>query len=229
MKPENLSPDLELTYRNYFSEECVDNGGLRGRHEGGSPRLSSPLLSSSSLSTFSPTDSGQPSPDHRAQYVQLKNERMDYRYIGVLWALTSSHANCQTTNSWNPSHGRLYFSDWRGKWDVCLGVDRQMRPAGQVSHQAVLRADQGSVTTWEFYKQRGGGGEALQDSPHYTFPSGSHQPFCALPVSSSPLRQFIFIHQLGNTRSSHGCLVYCLTSRESFICYNFLCGKKCDK
>ena len=127
MKPENLSPDLELTYRNYFSEECVDNGGLRGRHEGGSPRLSSPLLSSSSLSTFSPTDSGQPSPDHRAQYVQLKNERMDYRYIGVLWALTSSHANCQTTNSWNPSHGRLYFSDWRGKWDVCLGVDRQMR------------------------------------------------------------------------------------------------------
>ena len=158
MKPENLSSDLELTYRNYFSEECVDNGGLRGRHEGGSPRLSSPLLSSSSLSTFSPTDSGQPSPDHRAQYVQLKNERMDYRYIGVLWALTSSHANCQTTNSWNPSHGRLYFSDWRGKWDVCLGVDRQMRPAGQVSHQAVLRADQGSVTTWEFYKQRDGGG-----------------------------------------------------------------------
>ena len=157
MKPENLSPDLELTYRNYFSEECVDNGGLRGRHEGGSPRLSSPLLSSSSLSTFSPTDSGQPSPDHRAQYVQLKNERMDYRYIGVLWALTSSHANCQTTNSWNPSHGRLYFSDWRGKWDVCLGVDRQMRPAGQVWHQAVLRADQGSVTTWVFYKQRGGG------------------------------------------------------------------------
>ena len=69
----------------------------------------------------------------------------------------------------------------------------------------------------------------LQDSPHYTFPSGSHQPFCALPVSPSPLRQFIFIHQLGNTLSSHGCLVYCLTSRESFICYNFLCGKKCDK
>ena len=228
MKPENLSPDLELTYRNYFSEECVDNGGLRGRHEGGSPRLSSPLLSSSSLSTFSPTDSGQPSPDHRAQYVQLKNERMDYRYIGVLWALTSSHANCQTTNSWNPSHGRLYFSDWRGKWDVCLAVDRQMRLLARC-HTRQCSGLTRAVSPLECFINKEEGGLALQDSPHYTFPSGSHQPFCALPVSSSPLRQFIFIHQLGNTLSSHGCLVYCLTSRESFICYNFLCGKKCDK
>ena len=152
MKPENLSPDLELTYRNYFSEECVDNGGLRGRHEGGSPRLSSPLLSSSSLSTFSPTDSGQPSPDHRAQYVQLKNERMDYRYIGVLWALTSSHANCQTHNKqlksfpweivflWLEGEVRCLPGCWQTDETCWPGVTPGSAPGwpGQCHHLGVL-------------------------------------------------------------------------------------------